>query len=586
MNLFNISEEEIKKSLQDFSEGNYFPLFRLALTSISNQKEILANPEFVLNVFKKIKNDEDKNHFVDLLIEHKIDFGQGYIENNSSNLHSFKGYWKLKELNSIPLFFLIIPHLNDDQTAKIIESNCINELNNHPQINSFTKALIRHFFEKGHSKSILELLKLKEKKYINFDLTLLEEVEKKFFDKERTLKEYLYLDTLKNPTLLYPYCRLTDDKLVNISKKWLKYHLDRNRTNYGIINKFIKTTFKQLNKQEQESVIPYMLYGTEDLSLLNTALKEYGCEDIISYKPQKYPLWIKAEKHKNKKIYNFFLENNTDIFDFCKENNKTFVEVMVNGLKFIELTVKKEKILRKIFESQRIDYRTFISRLFEERIDEDGQKFNNFSLLVNSKSWIIIDAINLKIEDLEHYSIKFKPYRYEKLSLKDKIELMNDVVDKTFLAKCYLPKNIYLSEYVKEKEINFNLYMSKIFTFNKGIHIIDKHLSLLEQIDFDQYDYRTKYFKIVKQMFDFDSTFKININSDIYKTYVKIIDYVGTDRSLDWKSVKTYLEQEKFIVNQDSFSEGGLHLYKYLYKTALSNTLKQSDKIEIKKFKI
>jgi len=164
---------------------------------------------------------------------------------------------------------------------------------------------------------------------------------------------------------------------------------------------------------------------------------------------------------------------------------------------------------------------------------------------------------------------------------------MNNIIDKTFLAKHYSPNDVtYYFKSTEEKEINFNLYMSKIYNPNESIHIIDEHLSLLEQVDFNKYDYRMKYFEIVSKMFNFYATPKININSDIYKTYVKIIDYVGTDRSLDWESVKTYLEQEKFIVNQDSFSEGGLALYKYLYKVALSNVLKQSNKIENKKLKI
>ena len=560
---------------------------------IFKQKEILTNSETILNILKNTQNYEDKNHFINLLIEHNANLGQEYIENDPLNLHDFKEYWKNEIKNPAPLFFFVILYLNDDQVAKIIKSDCVNELNNHPQINLLAKTLIVNFFEKGYSKSVLEFLKLKEKKYINFDLTFLKKLEERF-----------YVKTLKNPALLYPYCYLTNNKLADISEKWLKRQLDYN-CKKDIIVEFINTAFEKLNKKEQEKIIPYMLYKTKDLDLLNAALKKYGCENISLYKPKEYPLWIKMEYHYNKEDYINLLKEGIDIFDFYKKDNKTFIEEITfryfsNNLKeilnYLETNYDVEVNYNKIF----------IPRLFEERVDENGQKFNNFSLLVNSKSWIIIDAINLKIEDLEYYSVKFKPDNYKKLSLKDKIELMNDVVDKTFLAECYLPKNsnLYKSK-SKKSEINFNLYVDKrdkhieqkyehlqyfyqnlYKNLNDSVYIVDEHLSLLSQIGFNQYDYKAKYFKIVEQMFSFYTIHKIELNSGIYKTYTKIIDYVGTDRTLNWESVKTYLEQEKFTENLHSFNNGGLHLYKYLYKTALSNTLKPSDKVEIEKFKI
>ena len=573
-----IKESDIENSLREFSKGHTYSLFKLALSSIYNDRELLLEPGFILNIFKTIKSEEDIKDFTELLKDKRIDFSAPYTENDPKNLETFNSFWNDKISFPCPLIFALIPHLNDSQVSNLIRDNSMYRLGDNPEVKSNSANLTLSLFENGYHET---LLALKEECYF-IDTTSLNFYEKKKFegfDEECCLEDVLFTHVLKKPELIDVFSRISYSSINSICDRWLNHHLEQDRKDNVLIQNFLDNVFNKLDNDGKENVISYMLYKTNDLDFLQDALKKYGCDNISSYKPNKYPIWIRSDEHKNKSIYRKFLRNGIDLFEHYKEGNRVFISTMLNGL-------NRRKDFKTILEEQKIDYKYFINELLKERTDSLGKTYNNFQLCLATGESAIIDHFNLKLDDLVGYSKKFKSERYEKLKIQEKLNLIEEVISKTFLAPAYIPEGIYYKNHIEKAKIGFNLFMNTQYGMSEKPHLISEHLSLLEQVDIKKYDYRTQYFEIVSQILEPYYSRHMDIESDYYKTCMKMIDYVATDKNLDWKTLSELLNSESYEKNKENFSEGAKNALNYLQNICLSHTLSRSPIIEKKKIKI
>lgn len=358
--------------------------------------------------------------------------------------------------------------------------------------------------------------------------------------------------------------------------------LDKDRRDNIVIQKFFDTVFDQLSDSGKERIISKTLYKNSDLDFTMLALEKIGVNSFSEYKPKHVPIWLDAADHKNKAIYRRLLRSGVSVFDYYKGSTKTFLSVILDGLP----SNNAKNYLPNILAEQKIDYKTFIKELLDNKIDEEGKPYTNFSLLISSMNSTVIEHLNLQLEDLANYSKKLNPQKYETLKLKEKFELLNDVMDRTFLADTYVPVESFSKKHIEKKAINFNLYIHNQYYSRNPVTLVDEHLKLIEQVDPETHDYRGKYFKIVSQIFDQYGTNGLEDSMQLYKTYMKMIDYVATDKSLDWSSLADYLSSEKVNKDKSNFYEGALNLYNYLQKVCLSHTLTQAAIPEKKKYKI
>jgi len=570
-----LDEKKVEKSIIDFSEGNTFPLFKLALSSLYDARKILDDQNFIINMFKNLNNYQEKMEFIDLLIDKRIKFLTEVDSNDTSHLNRYNITWGNKLPEKTPLIFHLIPYLQDGHLAKIVQDGSIYSITENPDIKLLAETLTIDLFKKGFKESIISL---KDDYYIFNHLNV---YDKKTFaegKEEQTLEEHLFEFTLNNPDLLEAFSRITYSGLDSTSDKWLNTQLEKEKKDNSAIQKFLDNTFPKLSEEGKESAIAYMLYKTDDLDFLKIALNKIGVDKIQDYKPNKIPLWLQSAQHNNKSIYRKLLRTGTQLFDYYAPANRTFLACMVDGL--------PRKDFKLLLEEQKIDLKSFMKDLLDSQVDSQQQVYTNFSLLYTTGESFFTDFLNFKVNDLEIYSKDFKESKYSKLKPIQKLTLISEILDKTYLAETYVPEGIYYSKHIKKAELNFNLHMSHEYHPRNSIHLIEEHLTLLEQTNFKGKDYRPIYFKIAKQMFDHYSSGRIHEDTDIYKLYNKIIDYVGTDKSLDWKDLNEKLNSEEISKSKNDFQEGSINLFNYLNKVCLSHTLASEPIIERKKFKI
>jgi hypothetical protein len=573
---FYTSEENIENSLKLFSQGDTFSLFKLALKSIYEPR-LLKDTNFIIDMLRTGVSGDNKKEFLELLIDKNMNFGEEHKEENPSKLKEFNDYWKGALEQPVPLLFSIIPYLNDDQLEHVIKEGSIYRVTDREDIKKLAESFAINLFEKGYGKSIIAM-----KDNYHYFFNSLNTYEAKIYPgqtEEKSLDDIITPYAEDHPQLLPAIAKFFYNSLDSSSNTWLGKQLDKERRDNVLIQKFFDTVFDQLSDNGKEEIIAKTLYKTNDLDFTMIALKRMGVENFNDYKPKHCPLWLDASDHKNKSIYRKFLRSGVSVFDYYKGSNRTFLSVIVDGN-------RGKQNLKEILEEQKVDYKTFIRELFEKRIDSEGKEYNNFSLLISCGDSSVIDKLNLKFEDIANYSKKFSPERYEKLKFKEKFELLNELMDKTFLADTYVPPEYYYKRHIEKKAINFNLYINNQYFSRNSIFLVDEHLKLLEQVDNNVLDYRGKYFKIISQIFDHYGTSSLETSNELYKTYSKMIDYVATDKSLDWNTLAEHLSGDGIVKDKPNFYEGALELYNYLQKVCLSHTLKPSNTPERKKIKI
>jgi hypothetical protein len=577
---FYTNDDDVIKSLKDYSEGNTFSIFKLALESLYNARGLIEDSNFVINMFKNIGNNNDKDAFINFILDKNIYLNQEYTETNLEDLQKFNDYWKNGITQPAPLLFFIIPHLNDEQLEKVFSDGMLGDIPYNENSKVWAENLIIKFFESNQYKSLIAL-KEHRSGFIN---------QASFYDTKiypgQTEEKYLgdlISEFIENqPILLIAYDKFQSYSFVDKSEQWFTNQLDKERRNHILIQEFFDNVFEHLPQNGKELITARTLYRTNNLDYTMVALNKMGITDISDYKPTEYPLWLYAANHENKSIYRKLLRSGVSIFDHYPASNKTFFTIILDGPSY------KEN-LAEILEEQKIDQKDFIRELLQKKIDDDGVEYCNYSLVSGSQDTRTLKSIDLKLSDLVFYKKKFAAEKFESLPIKEQLNLLNDVIDRTMLAPTYMlnkGSNRYARESLEKKVINFNLFAYNLSHYDKFGEIVEKHLDLLEQVEPAVCDYRQKYFKVVLQMFDrYDSGYISKANY-LYKIFSKIIDYTATDKNLDWQALNKILSNDSLIEKKPNFVEGSIDIYNYLSKVCLSHELKTSSSPDKKKLKI
>ncbi len=578
-----IRDEDIKSSLIDFSEGNTFKLFKLVFNSSYDSNSLIRDGKFTLNLLKNTKNQEDLTELITIIKDQRPDYSQDYFESNESNLKIFNKFWKGTVPNPCPLLFALIPHVSDSTLSQLIEETYLYSLSDNQVVKDYSQDIVKHLFENSYASTVFLL---REKNYL-FDSTGIALYEKKKFEgyeEETSFETVLFDIALKDPKLIIPLAKICYIGVESFSEKWLKHHFEQEKPDNQIIQKFINEVLPKISEEAQEHAISSMLYKTKDIDFLMASLKKIGVEDIKSYKPKTIPIWANSSSHENKGIYRKLMKNGIELFDYYQNSHKVFFSELLNGIS----TYKKTK--KEILESQKIEFKYFIQQLLIEKEDSKGVKFNNFSLATSTSDSYINDFLNFNLSDLEEYSKFFSEEKFSKVKAERKLELLDSILIKTIFAPTYAPEGIsWRKEQIEKRKINLNAMIANIngYSLTKSIHLIDEHLNAIAEADPKKCnDYKSFYFEAVSQIFELYGSSRIESKTDLSKMYLKMIDYLANDSSLDWKKVQDTLNSEKTQKEKIDFYEGSKEIFNYLSNVCLSHSLTPKSIQQPKKIKI
>jgi hypothetical protein len=578
MSIDYINSKDLKDSLNDFGQGNFFSLLKLVIKNSYDAYDIVHDQELILNLLSLKPLHQNQSDIVDLLIDNRVDVSHIFKPKDPNTISKTKKYWGIETDQELPYFLYLIPHLNDESVSKLLKQANFTLTENKKEI---AEKLVIHFFNNGYSDSILAL------KSEYFLVSALERYENKHTilvrneEKKVNLEELLFSTFLDNPNLLVPYAETFYNSVDHCADKWISHKLDEENKNIKQISKFIELNFNKLSEEGKERIIASTLYKTENLQLTKEALSKLNITKLKDYKPTEVPLWINSGSHKDKTIYKKLLNSGIKLFDYYSWGNKLF-------LSSISEDVPRKDIMSNL-ENQGIDRKELVHLFFEQN-KTPGITTHNFSLLVAMLDSSFNDIVNISLEDLSLINKNFKKETYDKKSPTQKLELIDYYIKKTFLAPTYDGEQIYYRTSIIKKEINFNLWIDSEYNLNRNQtsvpHLIKEHLSILEQIDpsHSAYDFRKDYFKCIKQMFNYYSVQTIKEKTDFYNLYMQMIDYVSTDKSLPWNEVIENLNQNS--TKKESLEEGSKILYNYLHKISLTNTFNNTSKTEKSKLKI
>ncbi|NCQ51783.1 hypothetical protein GW796_07810 [archaeon] len=571
-----INEDNIQKSLIDFSNGDTFSLFKLALSSLDSPGNLLNDSNFIINMFSIVDKEEDKNFLFDLMISRNLNLIRNYIEIDDKKITKFNKFWDSQIPNDAPIIFFLLPYLNDKQFSTILKDYSISKLKDEEKTKILIEPLVLSLFKNGFHNSLSEL---KNEYFILSSLATYEPKKVHGFEDELSLDEAFFKYCLKNPLLLDVYSKITYSSLETKSDSWMNYHLNQEKIDIPLVISFIETIFPLVTDFGKETIIARTLSQTKNFDLLKVALNKHGTSNISSYFPEEIPLWAYSSEHKNPIIFKKLLNNGADIFDYFPISNTIFLSSILDSN-------TDNKDFKTLLSENKIEYKTFLQKLFEQKTDNNGTTYNNFALILTTGEAKYNSILNINYDDLEILSKKFSKQNLEKTGINKKLQLISNILEQTFFAPVYAPSTTYSSTYLKEREINFNVYLSNESFSRKSIFLIDEHLSLLSQNDNLEIDYRGKYFQIVSQLFDFYGTKKIKESTERYQLYMTMIDYCATDKTLNWNLALEKLNHQSITDEKINFYEGSMNLYNYLNKICLSHTMTENNVIEKKKIKI
>ncbi len=573
MSIDYIHSLDLKNSLQDFSKGNFFSLLKLVIKNSYDAYDIIQDKNLVLNLLSLKPLSANQSEIIDLMIDNRVDIGEKLTPDDESKILKVNKIWGIENQNELPYFLYLIPYLNDECTSKLLRQANFSTLENKSEI---AEKLVIHFFENGFAESILAL------KSEYFLISALERYENKYTiirnneEKKVNLEELLFSKFLDNPNLLTAYSETFYNSIDHCADKWISHKLDEENKNIKQISKFIDINFDKLSDEGKERIVAETLYKTDNLQLTKEALKHFDITKIKDYKPTHIPIWINSGSHKDKDVYKLLLKSGIELFDYYPYGNKLFISS-------ISENIYRKDVMSNL-EKQGIERKEFIKLILEPN-HTPGILTNNFSLLLVMGDSNFNDLINISIEDLALINKNFRKENYDKKSVIQKLELINNYNSKTFLAPTYDGEQIYYRTSIIKKEINFNLWIDNEYNLsrskNETPHLVKEHLSLLEQLNPKQeniYNFRQDYFKTIKTMFDYYSVQSIGEKTEFYNLYMKIIDYVSTDKKLPWNDVLENLNKNSS--KKDSFDEGGKLIFNYLHKISLNNTFESTVKQE------
>ncbi len=579
MSYIYIKEENIQEGLKNFADGKHFPIIK-QLLSDSDIDNLLNNQTLILGILKQLEKTNETNEFIEFLLEKRYNFFQSAETlKDSIEIEAINKFWGIEFKHNHPIFLILGPHLNDESLSKIFTN--YNFFNIDGEIKKETcNPVVVTLMNKCWNQSITKLI---EEYFFISHLEKYENVYENPKDpngEKINLESLFFQKTITNPELIPSYTKIFYNTIEQVAEKWLFHHLDQEKQNITLIKTFFDTVFQELSEDGKENLISQTLYKTENLELFKYAAAKVGATSLKDYSPKSIPIWRYSQEHKNSFIFRKLLANGTDVFDYNSKHNKVFI------LSILDKTNPRE--IKDYLNSQKIPFESLVPKIFEEKTDNHNNKTNNFSILLSTNDSKINPLLNLKLEDLAFKYKKFKPEKYQELSINEKLQLVSDVLNETFLKDVYANTDNYYHKSIINKKINLNLWINNDYYLSDPIYLIEEHLNLLSQCNdktFEKYKNMTaKYFPALEHMFEYYSFQTIRKDSPIYNMYIKMIDFVSTDKSLDWNNVLTHVQS--VYDKKSSLSEGASSILSYLNQISLSYQIHNQAPKDKQKLKI
>lgn len=581
------NDDEKLKVLKEFSQGNTFSLFKAVFASFDSKNSLLKDDDFILGLLQNL-DENGKSEFLDYFVERRYKLNHDYRADEKL-FQKIQKFWNEPVPNPMPFLMAAIPFLSDENCEKIINQWEWWSTRDNPGFKEMIHNMIVTFFDKGYEKSILAL----KSDYSCSNQIKLDESEKEINPETNnpfTLGELLFNKVLDNPNLLQAYSALTYYGKSFHTQEWLMKHLEKEPIDKEKIKAFFSSNLLNYEQDEQEKLISLTLHKTKDMELLTHALSLIGCQNIYDYKPKFCPVWKEIASHQDPKIYKRFLRFGIKMFDYYEEENITFFHHFVGSLNSYNFSGELKK--------QKIKEQALIEGLFKKYTDKDGNKENFFTIVSTNltSNSNVSKVLNINLEKLDNLGFvdrKLKDSQYKDLGNEQKLMVVEQVLEKSFFKPIFQTKNddYYNKDRIK-KEITLNLYINNLSSYsNEDIWIVSEHLKLLESISPEKdklHDHRKIYFKVLEHMFDSWFMRYLETSSKIYPTFIKLIDYVATDKSLDWKGLEGKLSQQLEKINKygSPLQEGGKNIYNYLQHLCLQYNLPSEPTLEKKKIKI
>ncbi len=573
-----IKEENIHEGLKSFSEGKHLPLIKQLLIE-SYSDTFIENQTLIMGFLRQLEKTNETSEFIEFLMERRFNFFTPLQSpENISNKKALNDFWGMELKDNYPFFLFLGPYLKEEDLSKIIKNYDFFNIDNDVK-QEICNPLVVSLMKKSWNTCLTNL----NEEY--FFISNLDRYENLYVnpsdpDGEKiNLERFFFKATIDNPSLINNYTKIFYNTLEQTAEKWFFHHLEQDKQNIPLIKNFLDTVLPELNQEGKEMIIAQTLYKTENLDLFKHASAKVGATSLKDYSPTTIPVWKYSQEHKNNFIFRKLLANGVDVFDYNSRNNKVFL------LSILDSTHPRE--IKDQLNSLKIPFESLVPRLFEEKIDNHNNTTNPFSILLGTADSKINPILNLTLEDLSHKSKKFKAERYQELSINEKLQLLSDILEETFLKPVYVNTDFYYRS-VQNKKINLNLWINNDYYLNDPIHLIEEHLNLLSQANdktFEKYKYMTaKYFPALETMFEYYSVQNIRKDTPIYNMYIKMIDFVSIDKNLDWNNVLTHVQ--KTYEKKDSLSEGANSILSYLNKISLSYQIQQQAPKEKPKLKI
>lgn len=583
------SQPDVKALILEMSESKPFNTLKFLINQMPSQVErnlLMLEPGWAVDFLKNLKDNHQRDQFIDFLIENKFDFYSFYKAPSSY-------YWGHKAENPRQVFYTLIEHVSDETSAKIYEH---------------VHNIIPDIFSLSENKNIYPLHKAYEKRKIktaeklhqlyNFDLNKKDE---KGYTIEHYSRDFPALVELyskeKNLDSFEPLFRWFENQMNNLVKI-----TDRNFE----IDNFINTKFNSFNRLEQETFLAASV-GSKTNYYFKKILKTMGYNRLKDYKAQYVQPWSQLHKCKNASMIEDFIKHGHSLFDFCATSKKTFLEALFSSYlnNYQRTTNNKIKDLLKSTQQDFFEHcikpldNKILSQLQERK--EDGVITNlypspnhtNFSLLTYSH-------LGEKAgEDYYRYYLDkmFNNHDLNKIFFEPKDNWPEDMLDKhiNLLGKTWFADSVF-SNSVPSFEKNKSVFLSNaqyVLTYNPTYFHVSSgqlfrhHLDCFEhaqQINPDkkiEKAFVSQYFDLLKSMSNEISFLSLRENNVAYDLIIKVAEYCADEPTLDWTGFTEHLNK----ISEKPISSDAKNLCSILYNYGLSHSLKEKN-MNLKKMKL
>ena len=547
--------------LKLFIQGDKQSLFDAIFESINN-RELLKDGNFFISLL--ISSDEKiKKKYLDKYIDEFYNFDK-IIEVSDENLKKINNFWFSNLENNMPIYLAIIPFLSDNLATEVLSQSNVWDLGRTDD-KTMPKNLLITFF----MKNMPESLAIVKNEWVFSNIEWNEQED--FYGLTTTLKEYIKKVCDDNYNMLSLYAQFNYLDNFSVHFEWLKDKMENPVLNKIKIKDFLKDKMSCFDKIEQERLIALTLYNNSNFSLTKYGIKLLGYNNLKDYiKSAQVPLWIEVN---NSNVLSSVSELGYDPLEFFEHAdnfllNKVF-ELDVSNYQYVcdYYNITKEKIFSQLLKKYTFSNSSEISYC------------SLFSYYLNNKVNHIFKFDISELNDLNIIDDRYKNKKYELLSDEEKLDVLNNFLNKTIFQKSYTKYSKFSKNYESNK---YNL--SELCS-DQSLWIISEHIRLLDK--FNIKNFNDKYSNYLENLFDSYSIYYLDIKSKTYDFLINIINFLSNDDLLDWPQLSekmTKLQEKRANKYNITISPSCKNIISLVSSIALNKSL--DIKSEKKKIKI